>query len=62
MRCDTGQVEGDGSFRAALGATLSLVALLAAEDQAIADAIGKVGFWCRKTQFVPTSSAEMMTD
>jgi len=41
-------------LRAALGGTLSLEALLAAEEQVIADAISKVGFWRRKTQFVPT--------
>ena len=42
-------------LRAALpGGMLSLVALLAAEEQVIADAISKVGFWRRKTQFVPT--------
>jgi len=45
--------QGDGSFRAALVGTLSPLGLLAAEEQAIADAIGKVGFR-RKTQFVPT--------
>ena len=41
-------------LRAALGGTLSLDALLAAEERVIADAISKVGFWRRKTQFVPT--------
>ena len=41
-------------LRAALGGTLSLDALLAAEEQVIADAINKAGFWRRKTQFVPT--------
>jgi len=40
--------------RTALGGTLNLDALLAAEEQAIADAIRKVGFWRLKTQFVPT--------
>ena len=44
-------------LRAALGGTLSLEALLAAEDQAIADSISKVGFWRRKTQFVPTPAS-----
>ena len=42
-----------GKLRAALGGALSLEALLAAEEQVIADAISKVGFWRRKTQFVP---------
>jgi len=33
-----------GKLRAALGGALSLEALLAAEEQVIADAISKVGF------------------
>ena len=41
-------------LRAALGGTLSLEALLAAEEQVIASAINKVGFWRRKTQSVLT--------
>jgi len=41
-------------LRATLGGTLSLDALLTAEEQVIADAISKVGFWRRETQFVPT--------
>ena len=41
-------------LRAALGDTLSLDALLSAEEQVIADTISKVGFWLRKTQFVAT--------
>jgi endonuclease III len=39
-------------LRAALGGTLSLDALLAAEEHVIADSINKVGFWRRKTQLV----------
>jgi endonuclease III len=39
-------------LRAALGGSLSLDALLAAEEHIIADSINKVGFWRRKTQFV----------
>jgi endonuclease III len=39
-------------LRAAFGGTLSLDALLAAEEHVIADAISKVGFWRRKTQSV----------
>ena len=42
-------------LRAALGGTLSLDALLAAEEHVIADSINKVGFWRRKTQFVLSS-------
>jgi endonuclease-3 len=37
-------------LRVALGGTLSLDALLAAEEHIIADSINKVGFWRRKTQ------------
>jgi len=40
-------------LRAVLGCTLSLQALLAAEEQVITDAIGKVCFWRCKTHFVP---------
>ena len=43
-------------LRTALGGTLSLDALLAAEEHIVADAISKVGFWRRKTQFVPFPS------
>ena len=45
-----------GKLRVALGGTLSLDALLAAEEHVIADSINKVGFWRRKTQFVPLPS------
>ena len=41
-------------LRVALGGTISLDALLAAEEHAIADSINKVGFWRRKTQLVRT--------
>ena len=47
-------------LRVALGGTLSLDALLVAEEHVIADAINKVGFWRRKTQLVtplPTLSS-----
>lgn len=44
-------------LRVALGGTVSLDALLAAEEHVIADAINKVGFWRRKTQLVPPSSS-----
>ena len=39
-------------LRAALGGTLSLEGLLAAEEQVVAECISKVGFWRRKTQSV----------
>jgi endonuclease III len=41
----------------ALGGTVSFDALLATEEHVIADSINKVGFWCRKTQLVRTSSS-----
>ncbi|KAH9961148.1 DNA glycosylase [Lactifluus volemus] len=41
-----------GKLRTALGGTLSLDGLLAAEEHVIADAINKVGFWRRKTQYI----------
>lgn len=37
-------------LREAIGGTLSVSAILAAKEAAIEDAIGKVGFWKRKTQ------------
>ena len=43
-------------LRTALGGTRSLDTLLAVEEHIIADAISKVGFWRRKTQFVPFPS------
>jgi endonuclease-3 len=46
-------------LRAAFGGTLSLDALLAAEEHVIADAINKVGFWRRKTQSVSSLSLSL---
>ena len=37
-------------LRAAIGGTLSVQAVLDADDSAVAEAIAKVGFWRRKTQ------------
>ena len=42
------------NLRSVLGGKLGLEVLLAAEEHIIADAISKVRFWRRKTQFVPT--------
>jgi endonuclease-3 len=42
-------------LRAAFGGTLSLEALLTAEENVVAECISKVGFWRRKTQLVPLS-------
>jgi endonuclease-3 len=49
-------------LRAALGGTLSLDALLAAEEHVIAGSINKVGFWRRKTQFVLSSPSPRVAD
>jgi len=39
-------------LRSALGGTISVAAVIDADDQTISDAINKVGFWRRKTQLV----------
>ena len=39
-----------GKLREAVGGTLSVEAILKAEESAISGAICKVGFWRRKTQ------------
>lgn len=45
-----------GKLRTALGGSLSVQAMLEADDATISDAIAKVGFWRRKTQCVNVSS------
>jgi endonuclease III len=39
-------------LRSALGGTISVEAVVAADETTIASAINKVGFWRRKSQFV----------
>ena len=39
-------------LREALGGTITIEALIAADDSTISDAIQKVGFWRRKTGYV----------
>ncbi|KAH9069418.1 DNA glycosylase [Lactarius deliciosus] len=46
-------------LRAALGGTVSLDALLAAEEHVIADCISKVGFWRRKTQYIKQAAQRL---
>ncbi|KAI9436322.1 DNA glycosylase [Lactarius indigo] len=46
-------------LRAALGGTLSLDAILAAEEHVIADCISKVGFWRRKTQYIKQAAQRL---
>ena len=40
------------NLQAALGGSLSIQGMIDAEEEAIAEAIAKVGFWRRKTGFV----------
>ena len=40
-------------LREAVGGTLTVDAILAADEKVIAEAIAKVGFWRRKTQLAP---------
>ncbi|KAI9445762.1 DNA glycosylase [Lactarius psammicola] len=46
-------------LRAAFGGTLSLDALLAAEEHVVADCINKVGFWRRKTQYIKQAAQRL---
>ncbi|KAF8496840.1 DNA glycosylase, partial [Russula emetica] len=49
-------------LRVALGGTVSLDTLLAAEEHVITDAINKVGFWRRKTQLNPGIQGRLRYD
>lgn len=40
------------NLRAAIGGSLTVDALIDAQDAVISEAIGKVGFWRRKTEYV----------
>jgi endonuclease-3 len=44
-------------LRAAIGGSISVDALIQAEDSTIAEAIAKVGFWRRKTEYVEIHKA-----
>ncbi|KAG6854166.1 hypothetical protein C0991_009818 [Blastosporella zonata] len=46
-------------LRVALGGSLSVDRLIAADDAAIADAIGKVGFWRRKTEYIKKAAVRL---
>ncbi|KAI0806723.1 DNA glycosylase [Fomes fomentarius] len=48
-------------LRAAVGGTLSVDAILTADESAIAESICKVGFWRRKTQYI-RQAAERLRD
>lgn len=41
-------------LREALGGSITINAVLSAEESVISEAIAKVGFWRRKTQYVST--------
>ncbi|EMD34305.1 hypothetical protein CERSUDRAFT_117182 [Gelatoporia subvermispora B] len=49
-------------LREAVGGSLSVDALLAADESAIADAICKVGFWRRKTQYIRQAAQRLRDD
>ncbi|KAG6867662.1 hypothetical protein C0993_012604 [Termitomyces sp. T159_Od127] len=46
-------------LRAALGGSLSVDGLIAADDATISDAIGKVGFWRRKTEYIKKAAQQL---
>ncbi|KAG5337609.1 hypothetical protein C0989_009169 [Termitomyces sp. Mn162] len=46
-------------LRAALGGSLSVDGLIAADDATISDAIGKVGFWRRKTEYIKKAAQRL---
>ncbi|KAI9508452.1 DNA glycosylase [Russula earlei] len=48
-----------GKLRNALGGTLCLDAVLEAEEHLIAEAINKVGFWRRKTQYIKQAARRL---
>ncbi|KDQ59784.1 hypothetical protein JAAARDRAFT_126654 [Jaapia argillacea MUCL 33604] len=46
-------------LRQAIGGTLSVAAVMAADEQTVSDAIGKVGFWRRKTQYIKQTAQKL---
>ncbi|KAI0738033.1 DNA glycosylase [Daedaleopsis nitida] len=49
-------------LRDAVGGTLSIDAVINADESAIADAISKVGFWRRKTQYIKQAAQKLHDD
>ncbi|KAG6844024.1 hypothetical protein H0H87_010533 [Tephrocybe sp. NHM501043] len=49
-------------LRAALGGSLTVDRLIAADDAVIAEAIGKVGFWRRKTEYIKKAAQRLRDD
>ncbi|KIM83518.1 hypothetical protein PILCRDRAFT_69283, partial [Piloderma croceum F 1598] len=50
------------NLREAVGGSLSVDAMLAAEEDTISEAIGKVGFWRRKTQYLKQTAQKLHDD
>ncbi|KAG7086375.1 hypothetical protein E1B28_002335 [Marasmius oreades] len=46
-------------LREALGGTISVDTMIAAEEKTISEAIGKVGFWRRKTQYLKQAALQL---
>ncbi|KAF8835780.1 DNA glycosylase [Paxillus ammoniavirescens] len=51
-----------GKLRSALGGSLSVEGVLAADDATISEAIAKVGFWRRKTQYIKQTARRLQDD
>ncbi|KAG2040271.1 DNA glycosylase [Suillus americanus] len=49
-------------LRAAVGGTLSVAAIISADDSTISDAIAKVGFWRRKTEYIKKTALRLRDD
>ncbi|KAG2359729.1 DNA glycosylase [Suillus spraguei] len=49
-------------LRAAVGGTLSVAAIISADDSTISDAIAKVGFWRRKTGYLKKTALRLRDD
>ncbi|KAJ3523329.1 hypothetical protein NMY22_g11489 [Coprinellus aureogranulatus] len=49
-------------LRTALGGTLNIENMIAADDKVIADAINKVGFWRRKTDYLKQAALKLQSD
>ncbi|KAG1736923.1 DNA glycosylase [Suillus paluster] len=49
-------------LRAAVGGTLSVAAIISADDATISDAIAKVGFWRRKTGYLKKAALRLRDD
>ncbi|GJE88087.1 endonuclease III [Phanerochaete sordida] len=49
-------------LRAAVGGTLTVEAILAADEATIAESIAKVGFWRRKTQYIKQTAQKLKDD